>query len=597
MLKFLSAAGLVLFVSPLLLALVNQNSGGDLSLVTTAKPSPKPDPAPVPVPDDHVQLKSLADRLHEGSPKFSRFREAVQVTSVSPQFDSPLPTYRAVVDMPGETLKIAVLKPDGAGGVYQIPPAPIANVYDFLKDQFDIAAQLRAGTIRFPRNQDITIVPKASGGRHLKLEGLKNTIVDLNGCTLRLSEVSPGIRMEKCSRVTLKNGTIVGVGLQASIARVAGSGNNLSFEILPEYRKHLSAHPDLYTIGSAAKRGDDWGLAIDGYAEMFVNRGGDVNQFEFDGKSFHAVSRVQNDPPFKEGEFVLMQHQNNQGMALVLDNEADPGNSNITIESVAFRNVPGMVISGEVRIGLHIKHVTMSRSDQQEGAIYAAASDAVHINANSGDIIIEDCYMGPNGDDKVNIKGNWWQVAQIDGENLIIEPPGRNVTNHCWGTKGQGLVFIRPDLSVIGTTTLVSNTERGDGKEHLLRVSEVPPDVKVGDLVANPENAGNRVLIRRNVFEGTRAQGVLVQSQHMVIEDNTFRRIVGPAIKLNFALQKWFEAVDVSNILIKNNSFLESSKSMVKSHELIHFNQIGGQGEVIDLIDDVRIVGNDLLVE
>ena len=85
-----------------------------------------------------------------------------------------------------------------------------------------------------------------------------------------------------------------------------------------------------------------------------------------------------------------------------------------------------------------------------------------------------------------------------------------------------------------------------------------------------------------------------MQTQHVVVEDNTFEGIVGPAVKVALSLNDWYESVATGNILIRGNTFRRSSLSLRKSRELIHLDQRNDGGEAVSVIDSVRIEGNKI---
>ena len=154
------------------------------------------------------------------------------------------------------------------------------------------------------------------------------------------------------------------------------------------------------------------------------------------------------------------------------------------------------------------------------------------------------------------------------------------------------MTFITDEFGVIGTARLVEDSIRDSSKRHYIRLDEIPAGVATGSIVGNVDNSGGRVVIRNNVMEETRAQGVLVQTSHVVVENNHLRGIAGPAIKLNLALHKWYESINVRNVLIKDNEFSRSSRSRDKSNELIHLFQMNRCFQLVEVMDEILIVGN-----
>ena len=328
------------------------------------------------------------------------------------------------------------------------------------------------------------------------------------------------------------------------------------------------------------------------------NRGSTTDNFVYDTLrgTVRAVARLSTKFPFEAGDHVWIQHENNIAPGIFLDNEAGNGIEDITFEQLSISNIAGMQIVGEVVRGLHIDGVRIEADPTDPTAFLAGASDGIHINNNGGDIVIENSYLGPNGDDKITIKGDYWKLTAIDTttNQVTIEPVARNKSVTRWGNSGNRITFVDDEFGVVGTTTLSADSIRDSGKRHFAILDTIPDGVQVGSIIANVDNSGGRVVIRNNEMAETRAQAILVQTSHVVVENNRISGIVGPAIKLNLALHKWYESVNVSNVLVKDNEFRRSSQSVAKSNELITIFQIDRCLHVVEIIDDVLITGNKL---
>ena len=551
-----------------------------------------------------VQLESIRDRtIHSAG--FDAFHATVLRPSVSPALTNATSADLTITkQLPNADLTAVVLKPRPIAGVYQIPvPDDDENVHSFLASHLRRAESEGVGTIRFPYAHVFKIVPPTSTTPHLNLKRLRDVVIDFNESTLRLTQFSTGVRLTESSRVVLKNGTIQGHGVLASVARVVADDSpaGIRFDLLPEYRSRLDAtdvQPNIVTVGSAEPGPENhFRVKVQAFKELFVNRGRRTNRFEYRDGSFIATAPLDvSDRHFGASEeFVWLLHQNNIGHGLLLVNE--DGVEDVTLENLSFVNIPGMAIVGEVIRGLHIQGVQLKTNPVDDLAIFASSSDGIHINANGGDIVIENSSFGPNADDKINIKGNYWRVMALDRTNktMTLEPADRDTSVSRWGWKSDRLVFLNDDFSVRADSRLSSDSVRENGKRHLVTLTQVPENVDVGDLIGNVDRDGGRVVIRNNLFQDTRAQGVLVQSSHVAVINNHFNGIAGPAIKLNTALELWFEGISVSNVLLARNSFQRSSRSIEKVNQLLQVYQVDGLGRQVSIIDAVQIEANCIL--
>lgn len=560
-------------------------------------------------PTSHRQDAVLPDQ-NWASGDFQAFRSAVLTPAISPALHGAHPddlVLRSNDFVDPSEVTVVVRKPRSLGGpVYRLPQQNALNdTFDHLKHHLRTAAERGCSRVVFRKDELYEITPKAIGGRHLKLEGLEDCVIDLNGSTLRFTEPSVGMVISDCRRLTIQGGKIQGASVLASVAEVVRQNLHVSFKVLPEFASQLeTAFPSgdvpLSTVGTAAKSGNGWGIATKNYFEWFVNRSGGRNRYrynkdtqQFDPAGFHLHAASIPD----DVDRVWLLHHNNSGHAIFLDNQDGQGIDDLTIRDITFQNIPGMMIAGEINRGLHLNRLISSKDDDNPLSLFAVASDTIHINGSAGDMVIENCRFGPSVDDKINIKSNFWRVCAIhrESDSVTVEPAGRKTTLKQWGTQGQRVVFVNEHLQPIGQSLLVQKTDGLEEKRSRLTLNQIPADLSEGVLAVNADTAGSRVIIRNNHFTGTRAQGVLVQTSNTKVVDNVFEDIAGPAIKLNFALKDWYESICPSNVVIQNNTFLDCAFSPTKSPEIIHVQQLDPSGDTISIISNVRIENNRLL--
>ncbi|MEM1227482.1 MAG: hypothetical protein AAGJ40_17420 [Planctomycetota bacterium] len=544
---------------------------------------------------------------------FDRFLAATSVPAISPVYRSA--TARDLVvrcdTMVSPRQMVAVVqKPNRYGATYQIPvPEKFEHVYKFLKDHLGAAAEQGAAIIRFPKRHHFLIRPLVQGGRHLKLEGLTDCTIDFNDSLLEFSQVSPGIVIEDCARVQLINGTIRGASQIASIGRPVDSGDSsgrIGFEVLPEFRRQIKPSPvsgeaPLLTVGRAKHApGFGWLINSAGYFEWFVNREPRLNRFRFDESSGRFMPMGQQVEPVgldPEAEAVWLLHENNAGHALLLDNEEKRGVEDLSLVDLRFQNIPGRVVAGQIQRGLHVSECRFERNPTDPHAIFAVASDTIHINAAEGDIVIEKSTFDASLDDKINIKANYWKITEVNSieHTIVVEPAGRSTSLHRWGTAAQEGIVTDHELNIVAKFRLSETSIRENGKRHRLKIDGRPDVAWRGKLIANTDTAGARIVIRENLFRDTRSQAVLVQASHVLVQANRFERIAGPAVKIHFGLNDWFESIAPRNIVIEDNRFGDCAFAPSKPSKAILLQQTGRDGRPISLIRDVRILGNKSL--
>ncbi|MEM1226175.1 MAG: dockerin type I domain-containing protein [Planctomycetota bacterium] len=562
------------------------------------------------------QATSIRDRVIDSSGNDSAFKRATSVPATSPVLSQARDLDLVVRNEGtlGDPITAVVLKPSVVGWTYSIPsPSDGVDAFEFLHQHLAEAVRRDARTILFPLSHVFELTPPAAGTQHdvgpyeqqahLTLRGLHDVTVDLNGSTLLFTEPTLGIRIVDSQRLVLQNGRLQGSTLLSSIAAVVEDDGpaGIRFDVLPAYRPRLDQLPaedvSLVTVGSASVAVDgQWQLDSDGYSELFTNRGRPHNNFVYRDGSFVATSGLLRDTnPFQpDRDHVWLLHQNNAGHGILLDHWTNL--EDITLQALQFINIPGMAIAGELNRGLHVNQIEIGDDNSQLGFL-GVSSDAVHINANGGDIVIENSRFGPNGDDKITIKGNYWKVDGIDRNTntLQVTKIDRGASLSRWGSVGDRVIFVDGQYGVVAESRLSKDSQRESGIIHEVQLESIPSQVRVGSYLGNVDASGGRVVIRNNVFRETRAHGVLVQTSHVVVQDNAFSGIAAPPIKLNLAQELWYESINVQNVLIEDNVFQRSAFSSTKSTELIHLYQRDELGNAIEIIGDVRIVGNRIL--
>ncbi|KAA5546145.1 hypothetical protein FYK55_04415 [Roseiconus nitratireducens] len=434
------------------------------------------------------------------------------------------------------------------GPVIDVPLTDTDNYHDVVKDALEEASGQSGATVRFPENALIPVRPRRTGARHIKMEGLRNCEVDLNGSTIEFDQVSLGILIDDCESLTIRNGTIVGAGRLAS--RAEFDKRRRCFVITD----HDVPVEKLVTVGTVPAAGEL-------YREIFVNRGKDV-QWRYDRGKHAFVYRGGPFPDWPDGQRVILQHENNQGHAIKLD--AEKRCRNITLSELVLVNIPGMGIVGEVDEGLTIDRVAMLPHDD---AVMAVASDGIHVNHSGGGITISNCTIEFSGDDKVNLNSRFWMVEEVSGNRMIVGPVDRPGSISKWGDVGDDVVFSTDTFEPIGDRawTLSMPTTELSGKRHELLFTESVQAIQPGTLVVNRDRTSSGSVIRDNRFIGTRGSGVKMNASDALIEDNDFENCYSHAVVSQHASDLFWEGVFPHEITLRNNRAVGCGRHESKS--------------------------------
>lgn len=545
-----------------------------------------------------------------------RYRQLTQALSVPAYSPAIADENDLVVEanslIESDPFRLVVRKPSSNGVNYEIKSIPTdpTEAWTFIQNHIEEAARLGAGKITFPPNQQIRLLNPGGERRkaHLPVEGLSDTDIDFNGSTLVYMTKGPGIVLEDCQRVTLRNGSIISPFIVASIARVEYDNSlaGMRFHLLPRFARQFGPadqltkkkRPTIYTVGKAEAYSGSWRIAANGAEDLFTNRKKNLNRFRYKSKLIEGklqgyfVSTSPTDyitPPYEEGQLVYLLHENNTGHAIVLKND-DGDVEDITIRDLDLKNIPGMGIVGEINRGLHVTGVSITPNKTDPTSFLGTSSDAFHINNNGGDILFENNILFGSADDFFTAKGNWWEIKEVNKSSSKLQVGNigsKRYGVNLWANSGDRLVIADPEFRHFQISTAKDKSIEGKKRTHEVTLAGAPGIAEVGMLIANPTLSGGRMIIRNNSFSSTRAQGILAQSQHIIIENNVFENIAGPAIKINQSLSGWYEGVYTHNILVRNNSMTDVAKSAVKPPYPIYIT-----GKTTDLINTTPLIEN-----
>ncbi len=555
-------------------------------------------------------------RIDRKSQVWNDLLEATAVSTVSPaRADADDYVYdrrRIVAD---EAFRIVVRKPTSSGPVVNV--SGLSNdpeeAWRQLRHQLYEASRIGASVVRFPAGADIHLANASKGGPHLVIDGFTDTVFDLNGSTLHFDQMAPGIAISDSRRVVVRNGSLKSGELLASVAQVeahASSPTGIRLRVLPAYlnrldaqRPNTDAEPALHTVGQVKRDAGRWVIDACGNRDLFTNRGGALDQFAWVVSSRGDERAAWYEPrsgsarghaPFPPGQYVYLLHRNNDAHGIVLKNH-NADLEDISFEDLDLVNIPGMAIYGEVNRGIHLNRVSIVPDASDPLSMWGSSSDAFHINNHGGDVVVEESDFGASADDLVTAKGNWWIVEAIDrstGSVTVGNAGKRHYNAHLWGERGHRFVAVDDDMHVVGESVQRARSDALSGNTHVVHLDTVPRALRVGSLVANPDLAGGRMLVRGNRFSNTRAHAVLAKAPHIIIEDNEFTNTAAPGIEFRFSPVGWHEGVATGNAIVRDNLFRNTGVGLDKRQRPVHVHQTDRNRGEIDVFDDLLLERN-----
>jgi hypothetical protein len=446
----------------------------------------------------------------------------------------------------GGDVRVLVKAPAPAEPGKILKVAPIASG-ESANDYFDRAIKeaISGGyaAVIFPKAVYNFVAPPATSPGHWLIKGAKDLTIDGQGSTLNFaSPVVAGVTIGSSQRVIFKNFNIDWPNeLMASIGTIASVDNarhRMTVKIDPQYKVNANTHIVALSLWDAKSDPKNPHLALKDYLEQYTNNTHTVylgnNTFEVPYWNLNL----------KVGHVMMVRHWGWDPWKNAIQTGAS---YNIDFENVNIYASPylGFLLSGGG--GYRLSHCSVTRLNASR--LVSSEADTVHIADNTGDIIIEDSTFGYQGDDGINIHGAVGTVEREPDNSLHWTAGGESsYAPYSWIAGTDTLGFFNGTFGFLGTTSLQSRSNPKIGLSLTLKDSAPQGATQLADL----SRVSARFVIRNNKFLFNRARGLLLQSSHGLVENNSFTGQTSHAIIVGAG---YSEGPGVQNVIFRGNRF------------------------------------------
>ena len=192
--------------------------------------------------------------------------------------------------------------------------------------------------------------------------------------------------------------------------------------------------------------------------------------------------------------------------------------------------------------------------------IYASNADGIHITGLGGKLVLEDCIFENLGDDALNVHTTGAVVTGAEDDILHCTLGDRLgkiglPLDPDWADSGDEIAVYGGDTFVKKGSLRVVSYEVGR-----LRFADATCSILPGDMLANLAFCPDTV-VRNCKVHGTRARGILFQTNKVLLEDCTFSDISHQAIQITSDMTRWSEMCPCEEVVIRNNVFYLCGRS------------------------------------
>lgn len=292
----------------------------------------------------------------------------------------------------------------------------------------------------------------------------------------------------------------------------------------------------------------------------------------------------------KDGLYKAPRWKNKQlhpGVKLALRSWARPNPGVFLNESVAtsLTNIKvhyaeGMGLLAQLCDSVNLDGFSVCLRGEDDWRYYTTQADATHFSGCKGEIRSVNGLYESMMDDAINVHGTYLKVVErLDDKTLIGRYMHGQSYGFKWGEPGDSVQFLASrTMDLTGTVNVISSVEPFDKSDiagaRLMKVTFTEPL----DSSISPENSCGMenltwtasVTFDNNVVRNNRARGSLFSTPKKVVATgNLFDHTSGTAILLCGDCNGWFETGACRDVLIKENTFVNSLTSPFQFTEAI----------------------------
>lgn len=245
----------------------------------------------------------------------------------------------------------------------------------------------------------------------------------------------------------------------------------------------------------------------------------------------------------------------------------------IKLHNVFVHYAEGMGLLAQMSENIYLDNFNVCLKGQDDKRYFTTQADATHFSGCKGIIDSRNGFYESMMDDAINVHGTYLKIIKvIDKKTIVAKYMHGQAWGFRWGEKGDKVQFISSNTmeiierkNVIEKIVPVGDQGINGVKEfqitfiNRLNIGD-PTKVAVGveNLTWTP-----KVEFVKNVIRNNRARGSLFSTpKKVVVKMNQFDHTSGTAILLCGDCNGWYETGACTNVIIKQNMFVNSLTNM-----------------------------------
>ncbi len=397
------------------------------------------------------------------------------------------------------------------------------------------------------------------------LKDMKDIVIDGNGAKILIHGKMTPILLDRCENITIKN-------LEIDYARptmseftvISGANDKYNIKINDECLFEIEDNT-LYWLGEKDKNGEYYWRDTNSGAKRYIKRYDPETKLSYDFNrddlNFEKIEQIDSTTL----EVTLINKNINipvgsvfQSRTITRDQTAGliERCKNIKLENLRVKFMHGLGI-----VSQYSENITYYNCDltPAEGRTITSTADFFQFSGCKGDITIDNCKARGAHDDYVNVHGTHLRIVDADyrSNKLLV----RFIHPETWGFQafdiGDTIDFIKWDTLIPYHTLKVVDFQRINDTDIEITLDGQLPEIEINkDVVENATYTPN-LYVRNCYFGQNAARGILCTTRgEVIIENNTFENLWGPALLVEDDCNFWFESGYTTDIIFRNNTVI-----------------------------------------
>ncbi|MBR4941847.1 MAG: right-handed parallel beta-helix repeat-containing protein, partial [Clostridia bacterium] len=396
------------------------------------------------------------------------------------------------------------------------------------------------------------------------LKDKRNITVDGNGATLLIHGKMTPMVFDRCENITVKNFTVdYAVPTMAEFTVEDVRGRDLFLRINPRCLYRIENGCLIWQGENGADGKPYWEDSYIGNRRLHklydpeTKTTSDFSRYDLEFSEICELEKGYIRAVLKNPDLSLPRGRTLQSRNIVRDHT---GSLFQRCKNLRFEGLRIKFMHGLGMVSQFCENVSYVDCDftPEEGRTIASTADFFQFSGCRGLLKIENCRANGAQDDYVNVHGTHLRiVSHSPGDNSILV---RFMHNESWGFQafeaGDVLDFIRWDTLIpYGSARVKDYTRESDTDIRLFLDSPLPQGVVFDRDVVENASWTPDLYISGCRFGPTSGRGILCTTRgKVVIENNLFENLWGPALLIEDDCNFWFESGYTTDITFRGNT-------------------------------------------